>query len=140
MSMWTFLSRRLRRWVLFAIAWPVARLLVRRLARTADHRDPSTRTAKTLRRVDSAVATVSRRSSRRAAGQRSLLVDIRGDDDRRPAEKREAKRWLHKAADTRPPWRRPTYEHRESGGVSEPGTYTSWNWSWGIGSGAGTKR
>lgn len=47
LSMWTFSSRRLRRWVLFAIAWPMARLLVSRLARAADHRDPSTWTAKT---------------------------------------------------------------------------------------------
>jgi hypothetical protein len=38
---------------------------------------------------------------------------------------------LRKAANAGQPWRRPTYEHHGLGGVSEPGTYASWNWSWG---------
>jgi hypothetical protein len=71
LSMWIFLTRRLRRWVLLAIALPAARLLVRRLALAADHHDPSTRTARTLHKVDSGVTAVSRRSSRRATRLRS---------------------------------------------------------------------
>ena len=64
-NMWIFLTRRLRRWVLLAIALPAARLLVHRLALAAEHRDQSTRTARTLHQVDSAVTAVSRRSRRK---------------------------------------------------------------------------
>ena len=63
--MWVFLSRRLRMWLLLAIALPLTQALVHRLALAAERRDPSTRTAKTLHRADSAVASVSRRASRR---------------------------------------------------------------------------
>ena len=66
LSMWVFLSARLRTWLLLAIALPLARLLVHRLAVAAERRDPSARTAKLLRRADSAVTAVSGRSSRRA--------------------------------------------------------------------------
>jgi hypothetical protein len=62
--MWVFLSVRLRRWLLMAIALPLARLLVHRLARAADRRDA--RSARLLHRADSAVTTVSRRTARRA--------------------------------------------------------------------------
>jgi len=62
--MWVFLSVRLRRWLLMAIALPLARLLVHRLAVTADRRDA--RSARLLRRADSAVTAVSRRTARRA--------------------------------------------------------------------------
>jgi hypothetical protein len=65
--MWVFLSARLRRWVLLAIALPLARLLIHRLALMAEHRDPSTRTARTLRHADSTVHAVTRRASRRTA-------------------------------------------------------------------------
>ena len=65
LSMWMFLTTRLRRWVLLAIALPTARLIVHRVALAAEHRDPSTRTARALHRADSAVTAVSRRSSRR---------------------------------------------------------------------------
>lgn len=64
--MWVFLSARLRTWLLLAIALPLARLLVHRLAVAAERHDPSARTAKLLRRTDSAVTAVSGRSSRRA--------------------------------------------------------------------------
>ena len=64
-NMWIFLTRRLRRWVLLAIALPAARLLVHRLALAAEHRDQSTRTARTLHQVDSAVTAVPRRSRRK---------------------------------------------------------------------------
>jgi hypothetical protein len=66
LSMWVFLSARLRTWLLLAIALPLARLLVHRLAVAAERHDPSARTAKLLRRADSAVTAVSGRSSRRA--------------------------------------------------------------------------
>ena len=64
--MWVFLSARLRAWLLLAIALPLARLLVHRLAVAAVRHDPSTRTAKLLRGADSAVTAVSGRFSRRA--------------------------------------------------------------------------
>jgi hypothetical protein len=65
LSMWVFLSARLRTWLLLAIALPLARLLVHRLAVTAERHDPSARRVKLLRRADSAVTAVSGRSSRR---------------------------------------------------------------------------
>jgi hypothetical protein len=68
LSMWAFLSARLRTWLLLAIALPMVRLLVHRLALAAERHDPSARTAKLLRRADSAVTVVSGRSSPRATG------------------------------------------------------------------------
>jgi hypothetical protein len=65
--MWIFLSTRLRRWMLLAIALPLARLLVHRLALAAEHRDPSARTARALHQADSAVTAVSRRTFRKTA-------------------------------------------------------------------------
>ena len=65
--MWMFLSRRLRAWVILAIALPLTRLFVHRLASAAERRDPSTRTARALHQADSAVTAVSRRTSRKAA-------------------------------------------------------------------------
>jgi hypothetical protein len=64
--MWVFLSKRLRMWLLLAIALPLARALVHRLALAAEHRDPATRTARTLQHADSAVTSVSRRSARKS--------------------------------------------------------------------------
>jgi hypothetical protein len=64
--MWMFLSRRLRTWVLLAIALPLVRLFVHRLAHTAERHDPSTRTARALHQADSAVTAASRRASRKA--------------------------------------------------------------------------
>ena len=52
-------------WLLLAIALPLTRALVHRLAVAAERRDPSTRTAKALFKADSAVAAVSRRAARR---------------------------------------------------------------------------
>jgi hypothetical protein len=63
--MWVFFSRRLRMWLLLAVGLPLARVLIHRLALAADHRDPSTRTAKTLHQADSAVTSVAERASRR---------------------------------------------------------------------------
>jgi hypothetical protein len=53
-------------WLLLAIALPLTRTLVHRLALAARRRDPSTRTAKTLVRADSAVTAVSRRAASKA--------------------------------------------------------------------------
>ena len=61
--MWLFLSRRLRMWLLLAVALPIARMLVHRLAVTAERRDSSTRTARALHQADSAVTAVARRTS-----------------------------------------------------------------------------
>jgi hypothetical protein len=52
-------------WLLLAIALPLAQALVHRLALAAERHDPSTRTARTLLRADSAVTSVSRRAARR---------------------------------------------------------------------------
>jgi hypothetical protein len=69
--MWVFLTARLRAWLLVAIALPLARLLVHRLAVAADRRDHSARAAKLLRRADSAVTAVARRTSARRSGRRT---------------------------------------------------------------------
>ncbi|HEY2521442.1 MAG TPA: hypothetical protein VGJ19_15120 [Streptosporangiaceae bacterium] len=61
--MWAFFSRRLRTWLLLAIALPLARALVHRLALAAERRDASTRTAKALHQADSTVTAVSRRTA-----------------------------------------------------------------------------
>jgi hypothetical protein len=63
--MWAFFSRRLRTWLLLAIALPLARAVVHRLAVASGRRDPSTRTARTLLKADSAVTAVSRRAARK---------------------------------------------------------------------------
>jgi hypothetical protein len=69
--MWAFFSRRLRMWLLLAIALPLTQAVVHRLALAAERRDPSTRTAQTLLRADSAVTAVSRRAARRAGRRRA---------------------------------------------------------------------
>ena len=63
--MWIFFFRRLRMWLLLAIALPLTRALVHRLTLAAERRDPSTRTAKALHQADSAVTAVSRRAARK---------------------------------------------------------------------------
>jgi hypothetical protein len=63
--MWVFFSRRLRMWLLLAIALPLSRALVHRLALAAEHRDSSTRTARALHHADSAVTAASRRGTRK---------------------------------------------------------------------------
>jgi hypothetical protein len=66
LSMWVFLSARLRTWLLLAIALPLARLLVHGVAIAAERHDPSARTAKLLHRADAALTAVSGRASRGA--------------------------------------------------------------------------
>jgi hypothetical protein len=53
-------------WLLLAVALPLIRTLVHRLALAAERRDPSTRTAKTLLHADSVVTGASRRAARSA--------------------------------------------------------------------------
>jgi hypothetical protein len=69
--MWVFFSRRLRMWLLLAIALPLTQAIVHRLALAAERRNPSTRTAKTLLQADSAVTAVSRRAARRKARRKA---------------------------------------------------------------------
>ena len=69
--MWVFLTARLRAWLLLAIALPLARLLVHRLAVAADRRDASARSAKLLRHADSAVTGVAGHTSSRRSGRRT---------------------------------------------------------------------
>ena len=69
--MWAFFSRRLRMWLLMAIALPLTRALVHRLTLAAERRDPSTRTAKALYQADSAVTAVSRRTARKAESRKA---------------------------------------------------------------------
>ena len=52
-------------WVLLAVALPLARTVVHRMALAADRRDPRSRSARALRQADSTVTAVSRRVSRR---------------------------------------------------------------------------
>jgi hypothetical protein len=61
---WAFFSRRLRMWLLLAVALPLTRALVHRLTLAAERRHPSNLTTRTLRRADSAVSAVSRRAAR----------------------------------------------------------------------------
>jgi hypothetical protein len=64
--MWLFLSARFRTWLLLAVAVPLSRMLVHRLAVVANRRDPSARGARLLNQADSAMTSVSRRTSRKA--------------------------------------------------------------------------
>jgi hypothetical protein len=66
LSMFAFFSRRLRTWLLLAIALPITRLVVHRLALAAERRDASARPARLLRQADSAVTAVSGRASGKA--------------------------------------------------------------------------
>jgi hypothetical protein len=69
--MWAFFSRRLRMWLLLAIALPLTRTLIHRLALAAERRDPSARTAKALLQADSTVTAITRRTARRAAHRKA---------------------------------------------------------------------
>lgn len=63
--MWLFFSRRLRLWLLLAVALPLSRALVHRLALAAERRDPSARTARALHHADSALTAASGRATRK---------------------------------------------------------------------------
>jgi hypothetical protein len=68
--MWAFFSRRLRMWVLLAIALPLTQAIVHRLALAAVRRDPSARTAKALFKADSAITALSRRAARKKGSRK----------------------------------------------------------------------
>jgi hypothetical protein len=63
--MWVFLSRRLRLWLLLAVALPLARSIVHALASRAQRRAPDGRPTKLLTRADSLVSSVARRAEKR---------------------------------------------------------------------------
>lgn len=58
-------------WLLVAVALPLIRAVVRRLALAADRRDPATRTARALHQADSATEALSRRASRKSGRRKS---------------------------------------------------------------------
>jgi hypothetical protein len=70
-GMWVFLTARLRAWLFLAVALPLARLLVHRLAVAAERRDASARAARLLHRADSAVTAVAGHTSARRSGRRT---------------------------------------------------------------------
>lgn len=65
--MWLFISKKIRTWLLLTIGLPLTRLAVHRLAVAADRHNESARTARALHKADSALATLSRHTSRRKA-------------------------------------------------------------------------
>jgi hypothetical protein len=60
-----FFSRRLRQWVLFALAVPIVRKLVQALARARERNHPGARTTRALRRTDSALARLGARRKKK---------------------------------------------------------------------------
>jgi hypothetical protein len=60
--MWVFLSARLRRWLLFAIAVPVAHGLVHWIAERMARRDPHGKPARSLGAADRTLMRLRRRS------------------------------------------------------------------------------
>lgn len=65
--MWALLSTRLRTWLLFAIAVPIARSAVRHVARRAADNNPDGQAARTLARADALIGKLDRRKRRRSA-------------------------------------------------------------------------
>jgi hypothetical protein len=66
-AMWLLLSKKIRTWLLLTVGLPLTRLAVHRLAVAADRHDQSARTARALRKADSVMTAVSRRTSRKKA-------------------------------------------------------------------------
>ena len=63
--MWLLISKKMRTWLILTVGLPLTRLAVHRLAVAAGRRDESARTARALRKADSAMAAVSQRTSRK---------------------------------------------------------------------------
>jgi hypothetical protein len=63
--MWFFISKKIQTWLLLTVGLPLTRLAVHQLAMAADRHDESARTARALRKADSAMTAVSRRKARR---------------------------------------------------------------------------
>jgi hypothetical protein len=66
-AMWLLLSKKIRTWLVLTVGLPLTRLAVHRLAVAADRHDQSARTARALRKADSVMTAVSRRTSRKKA-------------------------------------------------------------------------
>lgn len=63
--MWVFLSSRLRTWLLLAVALPVARSLVHRLAAASSARNADSAPSKALRGADAGLTRVARRREKK---------------------------------------------------------------------------
>ena len=63
--MWLFLSRRLRTWLLLAVAIPLARRVLARAAAARDRSDPTARSTALLRRIDTSLGNVQSRRGRK---------------------------------------------------------------------------
>ena len=63
------ISKRIRTWLLLSVGLPLTRVAVHRLAVAADRHDESARTARALRKADSAITAVSQHNSRTKARQ-----------------------------------------------------------------------
>lgn len=63
--MWVFLSRRIRRWLLLAVALPYAGAMLHKLAIARQRRNPGGRITRLLRSVDSRLIRLNRRVARR---------------------------------------------------------------------------
>jgi hypothetical protein len=63
--MWVFLSSRIRRWLLLAVAVPVVRAIVHRLAVAAHDRQADSIASRVLVKADSGLARISRSADKR---------------------------------------------------------------------------
>ena len=63
--MWVFLSKRIRQWLLLAVAVPLVRAVVHRLAVAAQNRKADSLPTRTLAKADSALTKVSRRAEKK---------------------------------------------------------------------------
>ncbi len=63
--MWVFLSSRIRTWVLLAVALPVLRSVVHRLATASANRNAGSVPTRALRGADAGLARVARRREKR---------------------------------------------------------------------------
>ena len=69
--MWVFLSARFRKFLLLAVAIPVARTLLRRSADGAARHNPDATTSILLRRADTTLSALTRRGRRENKRTRS---------------------------------------------------------------------
>ncbi len=65
--MWLFISKKIRTWLLLSVGLPLTHRAVHQLAVAANRHDESARTARALRKADSVMSALSRRTSRRRA-------------------------------------------------------------------------
>lgn len=81
LQMWMLLSSRLRTWLALAVALPLVRSLIRRLAADAARRSPDAASTKLLHRTDATLSALGqRRTGRRARfGRRSNNADSSHD-------------------------------------------------------------